>query len=222
MQLNFSPDALSDFTILTVPGLDGSGPHHWQSRWDFWLWNCRRVQMGDWANPVRAQWIERLDQAVRAATRPVLLAAHSLGCLAVAWWAKERWSLAFQDVVAGALLVAPPDVEHSDATERIRSFAPTPREPLPFNSLLVASRDDPYASFETSARIAAMWNSGLVDVGRAGHINADSDLQEWAEGLALLTKLGTLAGTERSGSDRSNGPHDDAALPDAFACTLPI
>ena len=35
----------------------------------------------------------------------MLIAAHSLGCLAVAWWAKERWSLSYQDRVIGALLV---------------------------------------------------------------------------------------------------------------------
>src|SRR5215213_5695614 len=97
-------ERLSGMTIITVPGLDGSGPDHWQSRWDFSLPNCHRVQMGDWAFPVRSMWVERLDREIRRSVNPVLLAAHSLGCLAVAWWAKERWSLVYQDMVAGALL----------------------------------------------------------------------------------------------------------------------
>jgi hypothetical protein len=197
MQSNVSLEGLSDFTILTVAGLNGSGPDHWQSRWDFRLANCRRVQMGDWHNPIRSYWVERLDQGLRAATRPVLLAAHSLGCLTVVRWAAQHWSIVFQDVVAGAMLVAPPDVERADAPQSIRSFGPAPREPLPFPSLLVASRNDPFVSFETSARMAQMWNSDFVDLGNAGHINADSGLREWTEGLQLLASVGQRALAEQ-------------------------
>lgn len=180
---------LSGMTTVTVPGLDGSGPEHWQSRWDFSLANCQRVQMGDWAFPVRSNWVERLDREIRRAPQQVLLAALSLGCLAVAWWAKERWSLVYQEMVAGALLVAPPDVERADAPDRIRTFSPIPREPLPFPTLLMASRNDPYATFETSRRIAQMWGSEFVDAGYSGHINADSGLGHWPDGLALLASL---------------------------------
>jgi len=175
--------------VLTVPGLDGSGPEHWQTLWERRLSRCERVQMGDWAYPQRSKWIRRLDQEVRSSPSAVLIAAHSLGCLAVAWWAKERWSLSYQDRVIGTLLVAPPDVERADARERMGSFSPMPREPLPFPSLLVASRNDSFASFETCARIAAMWGSQLIDVGALGHINAESGIGEWAEGARLLASL---------------------------------
>jgi hypothetical protein len=175
--------------VLIVPGLDGSGPEHWQTLWERRLARCERVQMGDWAFPERSKWIRRLDQEIRIANAPVLIAAHSLGSLTVAWWAKERWSLGNQERVIGALLVAPPDVERDDTPERIKSFAPLPREPLPFPSLLVASRDDPYATFETSSRIAAMWGSQLIDAGVLGHINAASGIGEWSEGLRLLASL---------------------------------
>jgi uncharacterized protein len=193
MQPDASLEILSDFTILTVPGLDGSGPDHWQSRWEFRFSNCRRVNMGDWANPVRAYWVNQLDRALRLAGRPVLIAAHSLGCIAVASWVTERWSLAFHDIVAGALLVAPPNVESAEASSRMATFKPIPREPLPFPTLLLASHNDPFASFDTSARIAQMWGSELVDAGYAGHINADSGLQEWPEGIRLLNSLGERA-----------------------------
>lgn len=200
MHSNLLTEGLSDFSILTVPGLDGSGPEHWQSRWDSRFSNCHRVQMGDWANPVRPLWVERLDQELRLATRPVLIAAHSLGCLAVASWAAGRWSPIFQEVVAGAMLVAPPDVERPGAPVRIRSFSPAPREPLPFPTLLVASRNDPLASFETSTRMAQMWGSDLVDAGNTGHINAESGLMEWPEGLRLLASLSQRA-TDQNGAD---------------------
>src|SRR4051794_5753499 len=175
--------------ILTVPGLDGSGPEHWQTLWERRLERCQRGQMGDWAYPNRSKWIRRLDQEIRNSPAPVLIAAHSLGCLAVAWWAKERWSLGYQERVLGALLVAPPDVERGRGSERMDSFAPIPREPLPFPSLLVASRNDPYASLHTTIRIAAMWGSPLIDAGAIGHINADSGIGEWTEGIRLLTSL---------------------------------
>jgi hypothetical protein len=149
--------------------------------------------MGDWANPIRSHWIERLDRELRSTKQLVLLAAHSLGCLAVAWWAAERWSIAFQDIVAGALLVAPPDTERCDAADRIRTFSPAPRAPLPFATMLVANRDDPSAWFATSARMAEMWGSELVDAGDAGHINAASGLGYWPEGLRLLGSLAERA-----------------------------
>ena len=180
---------LSEYIILTVPGLDGSGPEHWQTHWERSLPRCERVQMGDWAFPDRAKWVRKLDQEIRIAPGSVILAAHSLGCLTVAWWAKERWSLGYRDRVVGALLVAPPDVERPGALDRIKGFSPAPREPLPFASLLVASRDDPFCRFETSERVASMWGSHFIDAGELGHINANSAIGEWEDGLRLLASL---------------------------------
>lgn len=89
------------------------------------------------------------------------------------------------------MLVAPPDVDRGPRRERMESFAPIPREPLPFPSLLVASRNDSFASLHTAARIATMWGSTLVEVGRLGHINAESGIGEWSEGLQLMASLVT-------------------------------
>ena len=201
-------DYLAQTNVLTVPGLDGSGPEHWQSLWERRLPRCERVQMGDWAFPVRSKWVELLDREIRAAVGPVLIAAHSLGCLAVAWWAKERWSLGNQDSVLGALLVAPPDVERSDAPDRIKGFAPAPREPLPFPTLLVASRNDPFARFATAERIGQMWGSSFVDAGPLGHINAESGVGVWHDGLQLLATL-RLSEAERLSSGLEWQPQDE-------------
>lgn len=195
--------------VLTVPGLDGSGPDHWQTHWERKLDRCQRVQMGDWAYPERTKWVRRLDQEIRNAPAPVLIAAHSLGCLAVAWWAKERWALGNQERVIGALLVAPPDVERGRASERMETFAPIPRQPLPFASLLVASRNDSYASLHTAARIAAIWDAPLVEVGSLGHINADSGIGEWPDGLRLLASLITEERTDRPLWDWQSVPEED-------------
>lgn len=174
--------------VLTVPGLDNSGPRHWQSYWEG-LSQCSRVELGKWEQPTLHDWIPALDRAIRENPRPVVLAAHSLGCLAAAWWAALCWVDAFREKVRGALLVAPPNVDALDAEPRIRDFRPIPKLRLPFPTLLVASRNDPYAGFESAQEMAAAWGSELVDAGPIGHINADSGIREWPRGLRLIAGL---------------------------------
>ena len=185
--------AVSDFSgrrplILTVPGLGGSGAAHWQSLWEQSRGDTARVDLGMWDSPRRNPWVTKLDQAVRTADAPVILAAHSLGCLVVAWWAElagQPWGWP----VAGALLVAPPDVDRVAACGEIRGFAPSPRTLLPFPSILVASEDDPYATPQRSFDMARDWGSHFVNIGEHGHINAASDLGLWHEGQGLLDRL---------------------------------
>ncbi len=174
--------------VLTIPGLNNSGPDHWQSRWERKRGDCHRVDLGSWASPNRNSWVTRLDAAIRATPGPVILAAHSLGCLAVACWGALQ-SQAYGWPVAGALLVAPPDCDRMETPETIGGFGPTPQAPLPFPSLLVASRDDPYIFYERAHSIGKYWGSECVDAGRCGHINAESRLGDWAFGQALLERL---------------------------------
>jgi predicted alpha/beta hydrolase family esterase len=183
--------------VLTVPGLDGSGPAHWQTLWEAREDRARRVDMGDWARPNRNMWVNRLNLAIHRAQsakgrRPIILVAHSLGCLTVAWWAHYEQP-AYGDPVIGALLVAPPDVDGPLREPRLQGFAPTPLGPLPFPSMVVASRDDPWGSFDHSERLATFWGSKIVDAGDAGHINAESGLGGWDDGRRYLSRLARQA-----------------------------
>lgn len=174
--------------ILTVPGLNGSGPAHWQTLWEAQRSDCVRADLGQWSAPRRNAWVTRLDQAIRTAQVPVILAAHSLGCLAVAWWAElagQPWGWP----VAGALLVAPPDVERSGAAQEIAGFGPAPRTILPFPSIVVASEDDPYCLPQRAFDMARDWGSAFVNVGNYGHLNAASGIGWWHEGQALLDRI---------------------------------
>lgn len=173
---------------LIVPGLDNSGPEHWQSLWEDKRDDCRRVDLGCWSEPDRRIWTERLDAALAMTDGPVVLVAHSLGCLTIAWWAvgADHARLAR---IKGALLVAPPDVDAADAHPFVRRFAPAPTAPLPFPSILVASRNDRYAAFDRLQVLARAWGSRFVDAGHAGHINAASGLGDWADGEVLLDEL---------------------------------
>ena len=101
------------YHVLVVPGWQNSGPEHWQSRWQDAHPAWQRVQQADWLTPSRADWVATLDAAVRAADRPVLLVAHSLGCATTAHWAAQHPDSAAR--VAAAWLVAPADTERADA-----------------------------------------------------------------------------------------------------------
>lgn len=175
-------------TCLIVPGLDGSGPGHWQTLWETTRTDCTRVELGRWSDPHLQAWRDGLDSAVNATQGPIVFVAHSLGCFAVAWWLATA-SEPLLTKVRGALLVAPPDVERSVVDARLRRFAPTPIFAARLPTLLVASRDDPYASFERSRAMAERWGARLVDVGELGHINAASGLGDWKDGQALLSIL---------------------------------
>jgi predicted alpha/beta hydrolase family esterase len=187
-------------TILTVPGLGNSGPTHWQTLWENAREDTVRVDLGMWDTPHRNAWVTKLDQAVRTAQAPVVLVGHSLGCLAIAWWA----TLSPQPYgwpVAGALLVAPADVDRHDGPPELSGFAPAPATPLPFPSIVVASRDDPWIRYERAQALAGGWCSHLVDAGSAGHINAASGVGDWAEGQALLAELIDEAGVAHTPSE---------------------
>lgn len=171
--------------VLILPGWQNSGPHHWQSRWET-AHGYTRVEQHDWLWPMRGDWITRLEDVVTACEGPVLLAAHSLGCVLVAAWATLS---ANTHRVQGALLVAPGDVEQPDVPASLRSWSPIAVPRLPFASVLVASRNDPYCRFERAQQLAQAWGARLVDAGEAGHLNGQSGLGDWPEGHAHLQAL---------------------------------
>jgi uncharacterized protein len=171
--------------VLTVPGWENSGPAHWQSLWERGdPRRFRRVEQRDWDLPDPDDWVHALDAAIAAEPGPVVLVAHSLGCIAVA-----RWAAKFARPVAGALLVAPADVERADTPEPIRCFAPVPLQPLPFRSILVASGNDEYLSMDRARHFARCWASELVPAGAAGHLNTAAGFGPWPQGERLLESL---------------------------------
>ena len=169
---------------LIVPGINNSGPEHWQSLWEASSPQFQRVNQRDWDRPVCAEWVAALEQAVADAGPHTILVAHSLGCLAVAHWAAST-----QLSIDGALLVAAPDPDEPDFPAEIIGFAPVPLNALPFKSIVVTSTNDPYASVAFAERCASAWGSRLVNIGAAGHINSSSGLRDWPEGYRLLETL---------------------------------
>ncbi|CAB3748917.1 RBBP9/YdeN family alpha/beta hydrolase [Paraburkholderia solisilvae] len=178
--------------VLVLPGYLDSGPGHWQTRWEATHASFSRVRMPDWAHPVREDWCRTLDAAVAAVPAdgaPVVFAAHSLGCLTLAWWASSYATPSQRDKVAGALLVAVPDPAGRAFPATASGFAPVPHKRLPFPTIVVSSTDDPYGSVSFSQACAAAWGGRWISIGARGHINADSGLADWQDGLGWLTSL---------------------------------
>ena len=69
-----------------------------------------------------------------------------------------------------------------------------PAEPLGLPTVVVASRNDPVMTFPRARHWAATWGAELVDLGEAGHINAEAGFGRWAYGLAVLNRLAARAG----------------------------
>lgn len=176
----------SNINFLTIPGLASSGAKHWQTIWEKqhpYLFN--RVEQDNWDLPVLSAWVEKLQSYIENLRQPTVLVAHSLGCLTVAHWAQQYDS----PLVKGALLVAPADAEYAERLSFVEGFNPIPVTALPFESVVVASTNDIYASIERSEYFANNWGSTFLNIGAQGHINASSGFGEWKEGKVILDRF---------------------------------
>jgi hypothetical protein len=151
--------------LLVVPGLHDSGAAHWQT----WLQSLHpgavRVRQRDWATPDADRWAARLIAAIeRSGPGPWLVAAHSFGVVAT------LRALALQPdlPLAAVLLVAPADPDKWGLGELL----PPGRLPMP--STLLASETDPWLRLAKARHWAQRWGSQLVNLGDAGHINAEA------------------------------------------------
>ncbi len=158
----------SEAEILFVSGASADDAEHWMTRWQSRLTTARRVT-------AQSDDIASLAAALAGAltvegTRPIVLIGHGAGVFAIAQVARTS------DVtrVRGALLVNPSSGWSVPAPSR---------EPLPFPSLVVISRDDPHASYEEMQDLGLDWGGHIVDAGAIGRIDTSSGHGPWPEGL---------------------------------------
>jgi predicted alpha/beta hydrolase family esterase len=171
---------------FTVPGLGNSGPDHWQTFFETSGNNFQRIIQQEWDAPHCSDWIATIDKAIsNYDPATVILIGHSLGCAAIAHWAAQ-----YNKIIKGALLVAPSDLEAPQYTFPAKGFDPMPKNKINFQTIVVASADDPWVSPDRANYFAANWNSGFINIGNAGHINAASGYGQWEEGLDILNTLG--------------------------------
>nr|WP_084798427.1 alpha/beta hydrolase [Pleomorphomonas koreensis] len=176
-------------TTLILPGWQGSGPEHWQAHWLDLMEKTVLVRQRDWQHPDLGDWLAAAIEAIERHPNAILV-GHSLGAALIAHLANRRPDLP----MAGALLVAPADVDNRAAQVlEIASFAPLPTAPFGFPAIVVGSRNDPWMPPARARILARMWEAEYVDAGYAGHINAAADLGAWPEGQRLLARLATVA-----------------------------
>lgn len=165
-------------TTLIVPGLNSSGPAHWQSWFETRIPGAVRVIQRDWKRPDLAQWSSRVRREISRHSDGLLIVAHSFGVLAAVQAADD-----YRGRIGGALLVAPADPDKFGVADLL------PQAPLDFPSVIVASSNDPWLRLERARHYAALWGADLVNLGAAGHINTETGYGPWPEGLALLQHL---------------------------------
>lgn len=170
---------------LIVPGLGNSGPEHWQTFFENSGENFTRILQQDWEAPDCEDWISTIDRAVSEFNpSSVVLIGHSMGCTAIAHWVKK-----YQKKIKGALLVAPSDLEASVYKFPATGFTPIPQEKFNFKTIVVASENDEWVSWERAKFFATNWGSEFINLGKAGHINVASGFGDWKDGLDILKKL---------------------------------
>jgi predicted alpha/beta hydrolase family esterase len=187
---------MSSATVLIVPGLRDHVAEHWQTLLAARLPLVRTVPpMGREDLDCGAR-VEAIEREATAIDGPVILVAHSGGVVMVAHWARRT-----RRVVQGALLATPPDFERPmpagyptlDAL-REGGWLPVPRDPLPFPSIVAATRNDPLGDIGRVAELARAWGSRFVDIGAVGHLNPASGFGEWPRAEAFIREL-SMSGT---------------------------
>jgi predicted alpha/beta hydrolase family esterase len=192
-------DHADRFTVLIVPGLRDAVDDHWQTLLQRDLRKAARpvasvLPMGreNLSCSARVAEIERTAQSIEG---PIVAVAHSGGCIMLAHWARRT-----KRAVRGALLATPPDFEKPmpegyptmDAL-RAGGWLPVPRKPLPFPSIVGASRNDPLGRFSRVTALASDWGSEVVDLGSVGHLNPASGYGQWTKAESLIARLGAAA-----------------------------
>lgn len=175
----------SEADILMIPGPGNDDPGHWLARWQAKLSTARVVADTDWQGDTPADPAGATLAAIEATFRPVVLVAHSTGIVSAIMAAP----LALKRV-AGAFLVSPPTLSgKSPLARKLRRFGDYPRDPLPFPSVVVASRNDPHGSFDQAGDLANAWGSLFIDAGEAGHIDMSSGHGPWPEGSMVFARF---------------------------------
>ncbi|SAK62889.1 alpha/beta hydrolase [Caballeronia calidae] len=178
-------------TVLIVPGLRDHVAEHWQTLLQQKLPNAVSVAPLEHDKLSCAARVAALDAALAKIDGPVILVAHSAGVMITVHWARQH-----DRKIHGALLAAPVDLETPlpegyptfDALAE-NGWHPIPRTPLPFPSIVGASRNDPLARFERVEQMARDWGSRLVDLGEVGHLNPAAGFGEWPMAEKLIHEL---------------------------------
>jgi predicted alpha/beta hydrolase family esterase len=151
--------------LLVIPGLHDSGPAHWQTWLQSLYRDAVRVVQRDWQTPDLERWSGRIARTLEhAGAQPWVAVAHSFGCLALTHGLQQQPQLPIRAV----LLVAPAEPDRFGLAGRL------PQQPLRVPATVVTSDTDPWMTAASARRWAVRWGAHVVNLGDAGHINAEA------------------------------------------------
>lgn len=186
---------MAEPTWLIVPGLRDDAPAHWQSHLAANHPAAVALPPLGRTHLSCADRVAQLEAAAHAVAGPIVLVAHSAGCLTVA-----HWALHTRCPVQAALLATPPDFDTplpagypSLAELDAGGWRPVPRQRLPFAALVLISDDDPLAQPASAAALAGHWGAHTASLGAAGHLNPASGHGPWPEAEAWVAQALALA-----------------------------
>lgn len=169
---------LKNVPVVIVPGLHNSDEQHWQSAWQNLLPGTQRIEVADWHLADLEKWRDAILKTLATVKQPALLIAHSFGSLASASIAHDYPSL-----VKSALLVAPAAPQKFGIEEKL------PNNKIARPLRLIGSDSDPWLGEQQAEQLATRWGATYHRTVGKGHINSESKLGGWQEGLFELEKL---------------------------------
>jgi predicted alpha/beta hydrolase family esterase len=189
-------------TVLIVPGLRDHVAQHWQTLLAAEWPGAQTVPPMGREDIDCARRVDAIEAAVSAIEGPVILVAHSGGCVMVAHWAQ---STQHASRIQGALMATPPDFETpmpegypTIEALRMGGWLPVPRRPLPFKSLVALSENDPLGDLNAVQKLAHDWQAETVNLGRVGHLNPASGFGSWPQAKDLLTRFSSTPFTHNN------------------------
>ena len=170
-------DRFAPFSIVAISDARQSEPT-WRTMFGWPANDPRTIPIAARSRAERKIWAARVDQAVCAADRPVLLVADGIGCAASAWWGRLSPS-DYVSKIAGALLFAPrgADVTRDGDTDLFAS----PTAPLPFPSIVISPQGD---AGQVDAAVES-WGSRLIAGHRDRHVTRETNAWRQAQRLFL-------------------------------------
>lgn len=178
---NWSADlvrATRSHRVLIVPGLLNSDDQHWQSLWHKQIPNSSRIELDHWEIADLEKWRSAIKKSLANINEPVVLIAHSFGALASATIAAE-----LPQKIAAVLLVAPADPDKFGIRSKL------PQQSLQVPAKIIASDNDPWIKDAKAAFLALLWGADFLRIKQLGHINSESNIGYWPEGIRELSQL---------------------------------
>lgn len=196
-----TPDLRQKPMICYLPDRADDLSWSWRRQWESIHGGCLSVDVTASNAPHRDFLVERLNSEFHRIDRPVVLIAHGIGCVPLAWWAEYGDPAPAQRVI-GALLVEPPDVDRPGRHPWLSRFGACSRAPLPFPSFVVASENDPRCPIRTAMLLARDWDSGFAYAGDKGRLtpqrDGDRKLLAWLLARLLMDGFGSGTTVELS------------------------